>query len=54
MEQLDWIEPAAQEIGAVNTIVIRDDALQASTLTPLGSSHHSCKSLVNYAKLVAR
>jgi len=28
MEQLDWIEPAAQEIGAVNTIVIRNDALQ--------------------------
>lgn len=27
MEQLDWVEPAAQEIGAVNTIVIEDDAL---------------------------
>jgi len=28
MEQLDWIEPAAREIGAVNTIVIEGDALQ--------------------------
>jgi 3-dehydroquinate dehydratase/shikimate dehydrogenase len=27
MDQLDWIEPAAQEIGAVNTIVIRDNEL---------------------------
>ena len=27
MDQLDWIEPAAQEIGAVNTIVVEDDAL---------------------------
>ena len=27
MDQLDWIEPAAAEIGAVNTIVIEDDAL---------------------------
>ena len=27
MEQLDWVEPAAQEIGAVNTIVIEDDVL---------------------------
>jgi 3-dehydroquinate dehydratase/shikimate dehydrogenase len=27
MEQLDWVEPAAKEIGAVNTIVIEDDAL---------------------------
>ncbi len=25
MDQLDWIEPAAQEIGAVNTIVIHDE-----------------------------
>ena len=24
---LDWVEPAAQEIGAVNTIVVEDDAL---------------------------
>jgi 3-dehydroquinate dehydratase/shikimate dehydrogenase len=28
MEHLDWIEPAAQQIGAVNTIVIENDALQ--------------------------
>lgn len=28
VDQLDWIEPAAQEIGAVNTIVIEDDALR--------------------------
>jgi shikimate dehydrogenase len=28
MEQLDWVEPAAKEIGAVNTIVIEDDALR--------------------------
>jgi 3-dehydroquinate dehydratase/shikimate dehydrogenase len=28
MEHLDWIEPAAREIGAVNTIVIEDEALQ--------------------------
>jgi 3-dehydroquinate dehydratase/shikimate dehydrogenase len=27
MDQLDWIEPAAQEIGAVNTIVVEGDAL---------------------------
>lgn len=27
MGQLDWIEPAAQEIGAVNTIVVRSDEL---------------------------
>jgi 3-dehydroquinate dehydratase/shikimate dehydrogenase len=27
MECLDWIEPAAKEIGAVNTIVVEDDAL---------------------------
>jgi shikimate dehydrogenase len=27
MEQLDWVEPAAQAIGAVNTILIKDDAL---------------------------
>src|SRR6185295_18682836 len=27
MDQLDWIDPAAQEIGAVNTIVVRGDEL---------------------------
>jgi 3-dehydroquinate dehydratase / shikimate dehydrogenase len=27
IDQLDWIEPAAQEIGAVNTIVVDDDRL---------------------------
>ncbi len=27
IEHLDWIEPAAHEIGAVNTIVFEDDAL---------------------------
>ncbi|MEP6570225.1 MAG: shikimate dehydrogenase [Acidobacteriota bacterium] len=27
MGHLDWIEPAAREIGAVNTIVVEDDAL---------------------------
>lgn len=38
---LDWIEPAAQEIGAVNTIVIEPDALRgyntdaAAALAPL-------------------
>ena len=28
MEHLDWIEPAAREIGAVNTIVVEGEALQ--------------------------
>jgi len=28
MDQLDWIEPAAKEIGAVNTIVVADAMLQ--------------------------
>ncbi|HEV7797898.1 MAG TPA: shikimate dehydrogenase [Pyrinomonadaceae bacterium] len=28
MDRLDWIEPAAQEIGAVNTIVVEGDALR--------------------------
>lgn len=28
MEHLDWIEPAAQEIGAVNTIVVEGEALR--------------------------
>ena len=28
MEQLDWIEPTAREIGAVNTIVIAGDELR--------------------------
>jgi 3-dehydroquinate dehydratase / shikimate dehydrogenase len=28
LEYLDWIEPAAQEIGAVNTIVIEDGSLR--------------------------
>jgi 3-dehydroquinate dehydratase/shikimate dehydrogenase len=27
MKHLDWIEPAAKEIGAVNTVVLRDGAL---------------------------
>ena len=27
MKHLDWIEPAAKEIGAVNTIVVQDDEL---------------------------
>ena len=27
MDQLDWIDPAAKEIGAVNTIVVRDNLL---------------------------
>jgi 3-dehydroquinate dehydratase/shikimate dehydrogenase len=27
MKHLDWIEPAAKEIGAVNTIVVRDESL---------------------------
>ena len=27
MDQLDWIDPAAKEIGAVNTIVVLDDEL---------------------------
>lgn len=27
MEHLDWIEPAAKEIGAVNTILVQDDIL---------------------------
>jgi 3-dehydroquinate dehydratase/shikimate dehydrogenase len=27
MEHLDWVEPSAQEIGAVNTIVVEDDGL---------------------------
>jgi 3-dehydroquinate dehydratase/shikimate dehydrogenase len=28
MEQLDWIEPAAREIGAINTIVVEGEALR--------------------------
>jgi shikimate dehydrogenase len=28
MEQLDWIEPTAQEIGAINTLVVEDDVLR--------------------------
>ena len=28
MKYLDWIEPAAREIGAVNTIVLQDEALR--------------------------
>lgn len=28
MEQLDWIEPAAKEMGAVNTVVVEDAALR--------------------------
>jgi len=27
MDNLDWIEPAAREVGAVNTIVVEDDGL---------------------------
>src|SRR5205085_495151 len=43
MAQLDFIEPAAREIGAVNTIVIEDDALHGyntdapAALAPLAS-----------------
>src|SRR5260370_4195916 len=29
MDQLDWIDPVAKEIGAVNKIVVRDDELRA-------------------------
>jgi 3-dehydroquinate dehydratase / shikimate dehydrogenase len=28
MESLDWIDPAAREIGAVNTVVVQDDQLR--------------------------
>ncbi len=41
IEYLDWIDPAAREIGAVNTVVIDDDALRgyntdaAAALAPL-------------------
>lgn len=28
MDQLDWIEPAAHEIGAVNTIMVEDDSVK--------------------------
>jgi 3-dehydroquinate dehydratase / shikimate dehydrogenase len=28
MEHLDWIEPSAQEIGAINTLVVEDGALR--------------------------
>ncbi|HEV7905789.1 MAG TPA: shikimate dehydrogenase [Pyrinomonadaceae bacterium] len=41
MSSLDWIEPAAQEIGAVNTVVVAGDALKgyntdaAAALAPL-------------------
>lgn len=41
MEHLDWIEPSAREIGAVNTVVIEGDALHgyntdaAAALAPL-------------------
>src|SRR5918997_2403687 len=30
LEHLDWIDPLAREIGAINTIVIRDDELHGS------------------------
>jgi 3-dehydroquinate dehydratase/shikimate dehydrogenase len=41
MQQLDWIEPSAQEIGAINTVVVEEDALRgyntdaAALLAPL-------------------
>lgn len=36
MDQLDWIDPAAKEIGAVNTIVVRDDELRGYNTDALG------------------
>jgi 3-dehydroquinate dehydratase/shikimate dehydrogenase len=36
MEHLDWIEPAAQEIGAVNTILVFDDMLHGYNTDAIG------------------
>jgi shikimate dehydrogenase len=36
LDQLDWIEPAALAIGAVNTIVVADDALHGYNTDALG------------------
>lgn len=36
MNYLDWIEPAAQEIGAVNTILVVDDTLQGYNTDAIG------------------
>lgn len=36
MDQLDWIEPAAREIGAVNTIVVEGEALHGYNTDALG------------------
>jgi 3-dehydroquinate dehydratase/shikimate dehydrogenase len=47
---LDWIEPAAKEIGAVNTILVRDDELRgyntdaAGFILPLRDRYGSLKS----------
>ena len=36
MDQLDWIDPAAKEIGAVNTIVVQDNELHGYNTDALG------------------
>ena len=36
MDQLDWIEPAAKEIGAVNTIVVEGEALWGFNTDAIG------------------
>jgi 3-dehydroquinate dehydratase/shikimate dehydrogenase len=36
MKHLDWIEPAAKEIGAVNTIVVQDGGLQGYNTDAVG------------------
>ncbi|MEP6818902.1 MAG: shikimate dehydrogenase [bacterium] len=36
IDQLDWIEPAAQEIGAVNTIIIEGESLRGYNTDPPG------------------
>ena len=49
MDQLDWIDPAAKEIGAVNTIVVDDNELhgyntdEAGFITPLRNTFGSLK-----------
>jgi 3-dehydroquinate dehydratase/shikimate dehydrogenase len=51
MKHLDWIEPAAKEIGAVNTIVVKDEALHgyntdaAAFLETLKGRMDSCENL---------
>jgi 3-dehydroquinate dehydratase / shikimate dehydrogenase len=51
MKHLDWIEPAAKEIGAINTIVVRDDKLYgyntdaAAFLKPLSGRVDSLQKL---------